>query len=163
MADSESRKRALEILANPHSHEHEWMGALSILDGKLPARKTSAELKLARYLKRVAGLTVVYTVLIFAWSVFQQGEAIYSLPFILATATAYAMLEATAGLFSLLALWVIVSSLSSFSAPYPTTWLILAVNIFAYTKWNWRPYIFAAINRLAASQNNFKLLSTKSN
>ncbi len=163
MADPASRKKALEILANPHAAEEAWLGALSILDGKVPAKRSSAEKKLARFLKRMSGLTLLYAILIFGWSMVTFGHSIYSLPYILATATAFAMLEASTGLFSLLAMGLVLSSLLSGNAPYPTMCLVLLINFCAYATWNWRPYIMVPIRKAVETRGNGKLLGSKIN
>lgn len=149
MADSHSRKRALEILADPKAKEHEWMGALAILDYKIPERPSKSLNKLGRFLKRVSGLSLVYMLFFSVYGLIFYGSGFYwsMVPIALVWAT----LEASFGAFTLLAALVMLGNLGSIlslSPHYQSTWMIIAINLFIYARFNWRPYILVPVARL---------------
>ncbi len=157
MADSASRKRALEILANPLSKESEWVGALSILDGKVPSTSSKSEAKLARFLKRVAVLSLLYTFLMMTWNVLVFGSGFSILPYTFGVAMACALAETSAGLFTAVALYCMLQSILTFNVPYPTTWMVILLNCFVYAKGNWRPYIMVPMQKAIQQQKQQKL------
>lgn len=160
MVDSGSRKRALEILANPLSKESEWLGALAILDGKVPVDRSKSTRKYKRFLKRVAGLSVAYTALFSIYGMIFYGSGFYWT--LIPAAILWAVLEASAGLFTALAVYVMLSNLGSIltlSPYYQTTWMVILINVFSYARFSWRPYVFVPIRRLIGGQQDRKLLN----
>jgi hypothetical protein len=153
MGNNISRKRALEILADPHAKESEWLGALSILDGKLPALDRNK--KTARFVRRVASLTLMYTALFYSTSLidqmfFQQFSS-YTLWYIAPIAFLWALVETCTGLFTLYAAITLAAfywtSLMSFNPVVHTIWMIILLNISLYFKWRWAPYVFVPIGK----------------
>ena len=160
MTDSPTRKRALEILADPHAKEDKWMGALAILGGKVPSiRRQRFGKKVLRYCKRVGGLTVAYTTLFTIYGMIFLGQpfSLAMLPMVLL----WAALEAGFGAFSLLALWVMFTHLGSIvtlSPYYQTTWMVVLLNLMIYAKFNWRPYVFVPVHKMINSAPQMKRL-----
>ncbi len=161
MADSVTRKRALEILADPRSKENEWLGALAILDGKIPPRSRKYLLKkIERFFKRSTGLAVLYTGIFSLYGLIVFGQPFYWS--IIPAALIWATLEASFGAFTLLALIVMLTHLGSIvtlNPYYQTTWMVILLNIFVYAKWNWRPYVFVPVRKIIAQQRKPKLLN----
>lgn len=152
MAESNTRKRALEILADPNAKEHEWMGALSILEGRVPSINKPYRRKFARFLKRVAGLSIVYAVFFSVYGLIFYGSGFYW--GVLSLAFFWALLETLSGFFTAFALVVMLTSLGPVISPgFHATWMVIAINLFSYARFNWRPYIFAPL---------FKALSMRS-
>lgn len=159
MVDAQTQKRALEILANPQAKESEWMGALSILDGKVPLKSKKSYLKWSRFAKRVSCLALVYTVFFSAYGMLAYGQGFYWS--MIPAAIIWATLEATFGAFTLLAAWVMFSNLGSIvtlSPYYQSTWMIILINLFAYNHYNWRPYVFVPIRKLVNGNRELKLI-----
>lgn len=160
MADAASRKRALEILADPRSKESEWMGALSILDGKVPATRKKDYRKWTRFLKRVSGMALVYTLFFSIYGLVVYGSGFYWS--MIPAAIIWATLEASFGAFSLLAAFVMLSNLGSIlslSPLYQSTWMVILINLFIYSKFNWRPYVFVPVRKLVELNRKPKLLN----
>lgn len=160
MADHASRKRALEILADPRAKESEWMGALSILDGKIPNAIKKRDRKTARFIRRVALMSLTYVAFFTTYGMLFYGYGFtWSM---IPAAVIWATLEALFGGFSILAFIVMLSNFGSIialSPYYQTTWMIILINVFFYTKGNWRPYIFVPISKLAELSRKPKLLN----
>lgn len=159
MVDAATQKRALEILANPLAKETEWMGALSILDGKVPVKSRKCYKKWSRFAKRVSALALVYTVFFSVYGLVVYGQGFYWS--MIPAAIIWATLETTFGAFSLLAAWVMFSNLASIltlNPYYQSTWMVILINMFAYSRYNWRPYVFVPIRRLVQEQAKPKLL-----
>lgn len=162
MADSPTRKRALEILADPRSKENEWLGALAILDGKVPADRRKLRRKFNRFLKRAGGLSIIYMLLFSVYGTLVYGQGFYWT--LIPAGLIWGTLEASVGLFTMLAAYVFLSNLPSIltlDPAYQTTWMVVLANLYVYRKWKWQPYVLVPVKKvlsLGAQGAAFKAL-----
>jgi hypothetical protein len=154
MTDKTTRQRAIEILSDPHAREKDWLGALAILDGKLPV--IGQPNKTLRYARRVAGMTLLYTTLFYSTSLVDQlffhQYAPYTIGSILPLAFVWAVLETSMGFFTIYAAIMLAAyywtSLLTLNPMMHTIWMIIFLNLMVYFKFRWTPYAFVPVGKL---------------
>ncbi len=145
MQKDEISRRALEVLKDPQAKEPEWMAALQVLGSNVPARKAyKLRRSFERYCYRFAGLSVVYFVLFSGLVLLNPYYASTGLITAATFAVFWAFAEINMGLFTLAAVVEFsthLHKLASLDPSYHLSWIVIALNVFIYTRGKWMPYL----------------------
>ena len=144
--------RAMDIVADPHAREEEWLRALAVLGDRLPCpRKKKVWSRLTRVAMRIATLTAVYSTVfsISLWldHTFVHQYAVYTIGFVLPMSFAYAILETIGGAMTFVAAVAILQApnkLLGFDPVFHVTWIMILFNLFAYSRLRWEPLLITA-------------------
>lgn len=166
MSDAANQERALEILACPHASESEWLAALALLDGKLPAARKNHFKNYVLLCKRTTGLFLAYLALFMIYGAFQPLSA--SCTILAISLVAWAFLEASTGLFTVLCLFVLISNMGNILTLHPelqTTWMVILINLFFYSRYSFTPLCFSPAQKFIESRSakSSRALPSKSN
>lgn len=122
------------------------MAALQVLGSKVPARQAyKFRRRAVRYLYRVSGLTVVYSVLFSGLLLLNPYYASTGIVTAVSYAFFWAFAEVNAGLFTLAAIVEFTThlhKLGTLDPSYHLSWFVILINTLIYTRGRWLPYLF---------------------